>query len=174
MNLRLPKLLFIIPFSPPVHGSSVMCEKILHSTRINESLDSSYVNISTSRGSDEVGNFSPLLILRKGWRFLRALMQTLWILLIHRPDVCYLAITCHGVGFLKDAPFVLICKIFCRKIVIHQHNKGMAPYASSFFYRFLLRWVYRQTMVILLSWRLYDDISAIVRKEQVIICPNGI
>ena len=168
------KALFILPLPPPVHGSSVMCEKIRQSRLINESMDCRYVNLSTSRESDEVGSFSPLLVLSKGRRFLAALMQTLWTLLSHRPNVCYLAITCHGVGFLKDAPFVLLCKLFCHRIIIHQHNKGMAAYAHRPFYRFLLRWVYRHTTVILLSWRLYDDVSTIVKKEQVRICPNGI
>ena len=169
-----PHVLFIMPLPPPVHGSSVMCEKIRQSRLINESMRCRYVNLSTSRGSDEVGSFAPLLVVQKGRRFLMAWVKTLWLLLTHRPDVCYLAITCHGVGFLKDAPFVLLCKMFCRRIIIHQHNKGMAPYAHKPFYRFLLRRVYRRTTVILLSWRLYDDVSAVVKKEQVRICPNGI
>lgn len=168
------KIIFILPLPPPVHGSSVMCEKIRQSLLINESMRCRYVNLSTSRGSDEVGSFSSPLVAQKAGRFLGAWVRTLWLLLTHRPDVCYLAITCHGVGFLKDAPFVLLCKLFCRKIIIHQHNKGMASYANRFFYRFLLRWVYRYTTVILLSWRLYDDVSDIVHKDQIRICPNGI
>ena len=34
--------------------------------------------------------------------------------------------------------------------------------------------VYRNTKVILLSWRLYADIEKVVKREQVMICPNGI
>ena len=34
--------------------------------------------------------------------------------------------------------------------------------------------VYRNTKVILLSWHLYQDIADVVKKEQVVICPNGI
>ena len=169
-----PRTLFIMPLPPPVHGSSVMCEKIRQSSLINEALNSRYVNLSTSRESDEVGHFSMPLLARKGYLFLGAWLRTLWFLIVHRPQICYLAITCHGIGFLKDAPFVLLCKLFCSRIIIHQHNKGMAPYANKFFYRLLLRWVYRRATVILLSWRLYDDVSAIVKKEQVRICPNGI
>ena len=41
-------------------------------------------------------------------------------------------------------------------------------------YRLLLPLVYRNTKVILLSWRLYSDIEKIVSKEQILICPNGI
>ena len=95
--------------------------------------------------------------------------------LMHRRyDLCYLAITCHGIGFLKDAPFVLLCKLFGKKIVIHQHNKGMSRDVKQWPYRWLLPLVYRNTKVILLSWRLYPDIENVVRKEQILICPNGI
>ena len=142
-NVTLGKLLFVLPLPPPVHGSSVMCEKIQQSRQINESMRCRYVNLSTSRGSDEVVSFSPLLVVRKGGRFLGAWLRTLWLLLTHRPDACYLTITCHGVGFLKDAPFVLLCKLFCRKIIIHQHYERMATYVHRPFYRFLFSLVGR-------------------------------
>ena len=77
-------------------------------------------------------------------------------------------------GFLKDAPFVLLCKLFRRKVVIHQHNKGMSKCVDKQPYKWLLPLVYRKTKVILLSWHLYPDIEKVVKKEQVLICPNGI
>lgn len=167
-------VLFIVPLPPPVHGSSLVCHQILNSGLINSAFDCSYVNLSTSRANTEVDRFSPLLLVKKGARFVGSYMKVFWQLLVHRPQVCYLAITCHGVGFLKDAPFVLMCKLFRCKIVIHQHNKGMAPYVDKPIYRWLLPLVYRHSTVILLSWLLYDDISRVVQREQVKICPNGI
>lgn len=52
--------------------------------------------------------------------------------------VCYFAITCNGSGFIKDAPFVLLCKLFRRKVVIHQHNKGMSGCVDKQPYKWLL------------------------------------
>ena len=152
----------------------MVCQRIQQSKLINDSFDCSYVNLSTSRGNDEVDKFSPLLLLKKGERFIRSYFEVLWNLVIQRPDICYLSITCHGIGFLKDAPFVLLCKLFGCKIILHQHNKGMAADVKKFGYRWLLPLVYRKTTVILLSWLMYDDISAVVKREQVKICPNGI
>ncbi len=137
---------------------------------INEAFDCDFVNLSTSRRMDEIGK-KPLL---KFARFIWAFCLVLSKLVCHRYDLCYLAITCHGIGFLKDSPFVLLCKLFRRKIVIHQHNKGMIQDVGRWPYRWLLPWVYRNTKVILLSWRLYPDIEKVVRKEQILICPNGI
>lgn len=168
------RILFIIPLPPPVHGSSLMCRQIQKSEIINSSFDCSYVNLSTSRNNAEIDQFSPFLMLKKGMRFLGAYITVLWELITHRPDIAYLAITCHGIGFLKDAPFVLLCKLFGCDIVLHQHNKGMAKDAHRLIYRWLLPLVYRKSTVILLSWRLFEDISSVVQKEQVKICPNGI
>ena len=164
------RILFITPLPPPVHGSAMMSQYIRDSRLINEAFDCDFVNLSTSRRMDEIGR-KPLL---KLVRFAGAFLKVLGKLISHRYDLCYLAITCHGLGFLKDAPFVLLCKGFGRKIVIHQHNKGMSSCVDRWPYRWLLPWVYRHTKVILLSWRLYPDIQQVVSREQILICPNGI
>ena len=169
-----PRILFVVPLPPPVHGSSMVCRQIQQSERINSVFDCRYVNLSTSRGNDEIAGFSPLLLLKKGVRFIVSFLLAFCQLLIFRPQKCYVAITCHGVGFLKDAPFVLMAKIFGCKIILHQHNKGMSGYVNRPLYRCLLPLVYRDATVILLSWLLYDDVSAVVKREQVRICPNGI
>lgn len=172
-NVR-KKILFIVPLPPPIHGSSMVCQQIQQSKKINAAFECRYVNLSTSRGNDEVAGFSPLLLMKKGVRFIASFLQTFWQLLVFHPHKCYVAITCHGVGFLKDAPFVLLAKMFGCKIILHQHNKGMEGYVNRPLYRWLLPLVYRNASVILLSCRLYDDVSAVVKQEQVRICPNGI
>lgn len=170
----LKRILFIMPLPPPVHGSALMCRQIQQSELINSSFDCSYVNLSTSRNNIEVDRFSLLLLFKKGMRFIGAYVNVFWKLTTHRPDIAYLAITCHGIGFLKDAPFVLLCKLFGCSIVLHQHNKGMANDVHRPVYRWLLPLVYRKSTVILLSWRLYDDVSEVVSKDQIRICPNGL
>lgn len=169
MNTK-PRILFIAPFPPPVHGSSMVSLQIRESRLINEAFDCDYVNMSTCRRMDEMGKKNPVKI----WRLSSALFLTFWKLLTHRYDLCYLAITCHGNGFLKDSPFVLLCKMFHRKIIIHQHNKGMANDVDRWPYKWLLPLCYKNAKVILLSWRLYPDIEKVVPKENVMICPNGI
>lgn len=164
------RVLFIMTLPPPVHGSAVVCQYIKDSKIINESFDCDYVNLSTSRKVDEIGKQSPIKIVR----LLKALIKVLCFLLTHQYDLCYLAITCHGKGFIKDAPFVLLCKVFGRSIVIHQHNKGMSKDLGNWPYRWFLPLCYKKAKVILLSWNLYPDIEEIVRKENVYICPNGI
>lgn len=165
-----PRILFIVPFPPPVHGSAMVSQQIKDSKLIGDTFCCDWVNLSTSRSMNEIGQQNPIKI----WRFLSALFITFWKLLTHRYALCYLAITCHGGGFLKDAPFALLCKLFHKKLVIHQHNKGMSADVDRWPYRWLLPMVYRNAKVILLSWHLYPDIERVVKKVDVVICPNGI
>lgn len=168
------KILFIASFPPPIHGSSVVSEQIRNSKVINDAFEGDYVNFGTSRKMDEIGKGGLWLNIKKLSRFAGSFFNTFRLLITHRYDLCYLAITCHGVGFLKDAPFVLLCKMFGRKIVIHQHNKGMSKDVDRPIYKWLLPLVYKNAKVILLSWHLYPDIEKVVKKENVMICPNGI
>ena len=169
MNQK-PNILFIMPLPPPVHGSSMVNRCIQESKVLHEAFQMDFINLSTSRRMDEIGRTSLWKILR----FVRIYLCLVGKLVAHRYDLCYLAITCHGIGFLKDAPFVWLCKLFCRRVVIHQHNKGMAKDVHRIPYRWLLPMTYRNTSVILLSWRLYPDVAEVVREEQVRICANGI
>lgn len=164
------QVLFVVPLPPPIHGSAMVSQYIKDGRLIRESFDCDFVNLSTSRRMDEIGKRNPVKLLR----FALSYFATFWKLLTRRYDLCYLAITCHGRGFLKDAPFVLLCKLFRRKVIIHQHNKGMAHDVNRWPYRWLLPWVYKSTKVILLSWRLYPDIEKVVPRENVAVCPNGI
>lgn len=167
---RKPRILFIGTLPPPVHGSAVVSQQIKDSKVIKEAFDCDWINLGTSRSMDEIGKTT----IAKPFRLLGALGKEFWYLLTRRYDLCYLAITCHGSGFLKDSPFILIAKLFQKKIVIHQHNKGMADDVNRWPYRWLLPLCYKDAKVILLSWYLYPDIEKVVKKEDVFICPNGI
>ena len=173
-NASRPRILYLAPLPPPVHGSAMVSEQIRNSKVVNEAFDGDFVNISTSRKMCEIGKGGLWLTLQKTIRFLVSFLKTLGLLLTHRYDLCYCAITCHGSGFLKDAPFVLLCKLFRRKILIHQHNRGMAKDVDRPIYHWLLPLVYRNTKVLLLSWYLYPDIERVVKRENIIVCPNGI
>ena len=164
------RILFIAPLPPPVHGSAMVSKYIKDSAKVQSVAQCDWVNLSTSRRMDEIGKGGAMKLLR----FMGAYLKTLWLLLTHRYDLCYLAITCHGIGFLKDAPFVWLCKMFGCRVLIHQHNKGMSNCIDRWPYRWLIPYIYKRARVMLLSWHLYPDIAKVVKREQVVICPNGI
>lgn len=168
------KIAIFCTLPPPVHGSAMVSQYIKDSEYIKSEFDMEFVNISTSRKMSEIGKNNPVLLLKKLLRFLGSYLQCIGMLIAHKHNLCYLAITCHGIGFIKDMPFVLLCKMFGRKVVIHQHNKGMSADIDRAPYKWLIPFSYKNTKVILLSWRLYPDIEKVVKKENVMVCPNGI
>lgn len=163
-------ILFIAPFPPPIHGASTVSQMIRDSELINNEFKCYYISNSSATTVSNIGKVS----VSKAWMLVKSFLTILWILLTKHIDVCYLAITCAGKGFLKDAPFVLLCKMFRKKIVIHQHNKGMSLWIDKKPYKWIYPLVYRNTKVILLSWLLYPDVEKVVKRNQVLICPNGI
>ena len=170
MNKSKPRILFVGTLPPPVHGSAVVSQQIKDSQVINEAFDDDWINLGTSRSMDEIGKIT----IAKPFRLLGALGKEFWYLLTRRYELCYLAVTSHGSGFLKDSPFILLAKLFRKKLVIHQHNKGMANDVERWPYGWLLPLCYKDAKVILLSWYLYPDIEKVVKKGDVLICPNGI
>ena len=170
MGEKRKRILFVGTLPPPVHGSAVVSQQIKESAKINRSFRCDWVNLSTSRSTNELGKFN----MSKPFRLIGALIRELWLLTTRKYDLCYLAITCHGIGFLKDTPFVLLCKLFRRRVIIHQHNKGMLKDVDKWPYRWLLPLCYKNAKVILLSWHLYPDIEKVVPRENVMVCPNGI
>ena len=163
-------IMFIAPLPPPVHGSAVVSQQIKQSQTINNTFQCDWINLSTSRSMDEIGKTT----IKKPFRLIVSLFKVFTHLMTRHYDLCYLAITCHGIGFLKDTPFVLLCKLFGKKVIIHQHNKGMSKDIDRWPYKWLIPLCYKNAKVILLSWHLYPDIEKIVPIENVMICPNGI
>ena len=167
--MKKARILFLATLSPPVHGSSVVSQQIKESQLINNSFECDYVNLATSRKMNE-----RRVAFVKLWRFIYSYLKLFWKLLTKKYDLCYISLTCHGVGFIKDAPFALLCRLFGKKLVIHQHNKGLSKDVNRWPYRWLMPMVYKDAKVILLSWRLYPDIEKVVPRGNVLICPNGI
>lgn len=163
-------ILFIAPFPPPIHGASTVSQMIRDSKLINNEFKCYYVSNSSATTVSNIGKVS----VSKAWMLVKSFLTILWILLTKHIDVCYLAITCAGKGFLKDAPFVLLCKMFRKKIVIHQHNKGMSLWVDKKPYKWVYPLVYCNVKVMMLSWLLYPDVEKVVKREQVLVCPNGI
>lgn len=164
------KILYILHFPPPVHGSAVVGSYIKDNGVINESFNCRYINLGISETVEDIGH--------KGFGKLVRYLSLLWNvkkqLLIFRPDLCYLTINSTGTGFYKDVLVVLLVKIFGVKPVYHFHNKGVSRSQNKFFDNLLYRFVFRNAEIILLSKFLYPDIRKYVPESRVRYCPNGI
>jgi len=164
------KILFILHLPPPVHGSSMVGQYIKDSKVVDSSFDAKFINLSTSLSIDEIGK-NPIL---KIGRYFKIVFKFIWYLFSFKPETVYLAITAKSVGFYKDLPFALLTKLFKKKLVLHYHNKGVRINQNNPLDNLLYHILFKNTKVILLSERLYKDVSKYVKKENVFDCPNGI
>ena len=158
------KILYLLHLPPPVHGSSMVGQYIKDSKTINTCFETKYVNLSTSKTVDEIGK-NPLI---KISRYFKVLLKVSISLIKHNPKIVYLAINAKGIGFYKDFPIALLSKLFGKRLVLHYHNKGVQLKQYRFFDNIFYRILFKNTKVILLSERLYKDVSKYVNIENVI------
>lgn len=163
--------LFIVPLPPPVHGSSAVARQIRGNENINSRMQIDYLNLSTSRDMEENGCGG----WKKVFRGIVIYFQVLYRILRYRYDFCYITPAVTPMGLLKDAPVMLLCRLFRKKVILHMHGKGVSGYAARHrWYRQLFRLCFTGNRVILLSQRLYRDIALLVPENRIRICPNGL
>ncbi|GMQ29537.1 glycosyltransferase family 4 protein [Algoriphagus confluentis] len=164
------KALFLLSIPPPVHGASMMGQYIKESRLINESFQITYINLNTSTTVDEIGKNG----LKKVVKMAALLGKVVKVLLTTRPDFTYMTPTAAGVGFYKDWPLAMACKLFSRQLIVHYHNKGISDYQNKTLDNWLYKIFFKKTKVILLAKELFSDVQKYVKKEEVYYCPNGI
>lgn len=165
-----PKILFIMHTPPPVHGAAMMGKYIKESKLINSQFDCIYINPSISDTISSVGKVN----LKKIGRLLGKYWAVFKTVIKEKPDLCYFTATCSGWGIIRDAMMVALLKLCRRKIVLHLHNKGVKNLRGNKIADIFYKIMFSNVKVILLSERLYEDVSQFVKHEDVLICPNGI
>lgn len=170
MQKKRPKILFILHTPPPVHGSSMVGKYIRDSEVINGAFDCRFINLGTSGSINQIGKAD----INKVLRYFSILRKMIWKLLFFRPELCYFAITAHGIGFYKDAILALIIRLLGVKLVYHFHNKGIKNKQDKKVDHILYRLVFRSSYAILLSRHLYPDVEKYFNKNSTFFCPNGI
>lgn len=164
------KVLFLLHLPPPVHGAAMVGLSIKESVLINESFNCRYINLGLSASIDGIGKNG----FGKGFRYFSLLGQVVKKLIKFKPQICYITIQVHRIGFYKDLPVAMLAKLFGVKVVYHFHNKGVSTRQNKFLDNLLYHLVFKNTDIILLSKFLYPDIQKYVPLNRIHYCPNGI
>lgn len=161
---------------PPIHGASAVGQYIKESPLINETFDCHYINITTAKNMEDIGKGGldkVMLFFQKVWKVNGAIRRI-------RPSIIYMTPCTTGGPFFKDNLMLgfarLTSSLFSRqsRFVIHLHNKGVQTMQEDWKYNVLYRHFFDKARVILLGESLYHDVSKYVKREDVLICPNGI
>lgn len=163
------KILAIMQLPPPVHGASTM-NKIIHESRtIRSQYDLKTINLQFA----EIGNIGKFSFY-KIFKMIHYYIFLFLSLFYYKPDLVYFTLSISGYAFYRDCFYILLIKILNFPIVYHLHGKGLKEKLSNPFQKFLYRFVFRDTKVILLSNLLYPDISDVCHRSQIYYLPNGI
>lgn len=170
MEMKRPKILFIMHMPPPVHGASMVGQYIHDSELVNQAFKCDFINPTTANNLADVGRF------RLGkFRSLFVLLNTIKRRVkSFEPDVVYFTANTHGAAFIKDYLVVRLLKSMHSNVVLHFHNKGVKRNHKHLLYSFLYKRFFKDTKVILLSKMLYEDIAEYVDEKHVLYCPNGV
>lgn len=164
------KILFLLHFPPPVHGSSIVGSFIKESKLVNDEFNCSYINLLASKSVAKSGVIS----LEKILSFFQTFFRVFISLVKNRPQLSYMALSATGVAFVKDLILISLLKIFRVPIIYHLHNKGIRQHEYKRFNSLCYGFAFNNSEVIVLSSKLYSDIQSFVPFSKVHICPNGV
>lgn len=147
-----------------------MGELVVNSQAIRSRFDLCVLPIKSAESITDIGNIRTGKVFRMIALALRLALRCMET----QPDLVYFTLTPNGRAFYRDLLFVGIMKLFGVRRVYHLHGKGVTQAVTGPVMKGLYGWAFRCADVILLSPRLYEDISQIVQREQCHFLPNGI
>lgn len=167
---RKKRILFILQLPPPLHGASLANNYVAKSKAIRDQFDADFINLQFAKTLENITRFSLQKVFLSFYFSYRIIER----IIIHKPDLIYFTLSPAGFAFYRDAFYVLLFKIFRKKIVFHLHGKGFNRNADrSSILKYLIKLVFNNTSVICVGERLVSDINKVYQSKPFIV-PYGI
>ena len=165
------KVLFLSPLPPPHMGPTVAAEIILNSELRNE-FNLIHLDTSDHRELDHLNKID----FRNIFLAVKHGVILFWLIITRMPDLVYIPISQTTVGYIRDSAYILLSKIFRKKVVCHLRGGNFRNwYASS---NLLMRWYIRavHSLVdgqIVLGKKLVKLFQGINGRNRIYVVPNG-
>jgi len=164
------KILFLGRFPPPVHGASKMNQFYLQSKILNSKFKIQNINLSYSEKPEDIGKFSLRKIFGVGTSLLKIIKNNFTF----KPNLVYFELAPTGFAFLRDSIYVMILKLFRKRIIFQIHARGIKEKTANILWEKYYKIILKNTRMILLSEILYSEVKKIIPKKNIYILPNGI
>jgi glycosyltransferase involved in cell wall biosynthesis len=170
------KALFILHYSPPVHGASKVGDYILQSRIINNGLTTQFIKIKASKNLSEIGRFD----LSKVFNSIQLFFKVLKALFFFRPTVIYYTASPEGFAFYRDLlvtfPMKLYQKILSNtEIYYHYHAKGINHFSKESNLKLILSNIFlKKINIILISELLKIEVENINTYKRLYFLSNGV
>lgn len=168
----MPKIFCLLQLPPPVHGVSQINAYIISHPVWLSRAELFVVEMNFANSLADVRAFR----LAKFATLFKVLYKQVSALIKFKPDIGYFTFNPTGVAFYRDVIILFVLKLFgVRNIYLHLHGKGIEKAIKN---RPWLKWLYRfafkRTQLILISPLLYFDIAEVATEKQVHYLPNAI
>jgi len=165
------KILILGKLPPPYMGPAVATQIILNSD-LKDKFDLYHLDTRLNRSLLNIGKFS----LRKISKNIDIYLDLRKILKDKKPDLVLIPISQSTLGFLKDSLFILISRMYGRKVLIHLRGSNIQNWLQKSFFltRMYVEWVIRRCQgAIVLGENLRYLFEKYFPPEKIFVVPNG-
>jgi len=165
------KIIILGKLPPPYMGPSIATEIILSSS-LNKDFEIIHLDTGINKEVETIGRFDGLKILKNTLIYLRFIR----LIIKHRPKLILIPISQTTVGFLKDSVYILLAKLFCRKVLLHLRGsvfKHWLDHSSVWIRGFVVFVLRRSQGVIVLGNKLRAIFEEYFTRETIFVVPNG-
>lgn len=150
-----------------------MAAKVILSSSLNDNFRLIHLDLSDHRDTHTLGRWDFTNI----WLALKQYCRLVWLILRHRPALVYIPAGQTTVGYLRDAVFIMISKVFGRKVICHLRGGNFLNWykGTSSLMRSIVRFVHSKVDAqIVLADNLRPLFNWIIPEERIFTIPNGL
>lgn len=156
---------------PPYIGTAIATDVIINSN-IGERIDIYHLDTSDHRDIKTLAKIDFVNIFKAVGQYLRLF----WLVITKNPDLVYIPSQQTTIGYLRDVPFVIITKMFGKKLLFHLHGGNFKNWydSSGRFMKFVVRTIHKRVDgQIVLGHNLTGLFDWLIPKEKIYVIPNG-
>jgi len=174
MNAKKSKktIIFMAPTPPPYMGPSIATQIILNSRFVDE-FNVIHIDTADRRPLNNLGKLDITNI----YMAMKHYCVLLNKLLVTKPELVYIPISQTTTGFLRDVPFIVLSKLFGKKVVLHLRGGHFREFYNSS--NKVMKYVIEQTLkktdrMIVLGSSLKILFDGLIPEEKLSVVPNGL
>jgi glycosyltransferase involved in cell wall biosynthesis len=164
-------ILFLSPLPPPYMGPTIATDIILNSELKNEF---ALIHLDTSDHREL--DFLNKMDFRNVFLAIKHGVLLFWLIVTRMPDLIYIPVSQTTLGYVRDSAYILLSKIFGRKVICHLRGGNFRNWYDSS--SSLVRWYIRSIHClvdgqIVLGKKLSKLFDGIVPPKKIYVVPNG-
>lgn len=174
MNIKKNKntIIFMAPTPPPYMGPSIATQIILNSRFVDE-FNVIHIDTADRRPLNHLGKID----LTNIYLALKHYLLLFHRLLFSKANLVYIPVCQATIGFLRDVPFIVLSKLFGKKIVLHLRGGHFKEFYNSS--NKIMKYVIEQTLkridrMIVLGSSLTILFDGLIPEEKLSVVPNGL